>query len=596
MSVNVAMNGGGVLTLGDINICDVGTQQYRFRYDSVSTALNISSIYNNHVATLPYPNIFTSITQADFDNIVAGDTATIEKIKTEGYWIVGDFNKGGLVFFKTSSTIGYVFVRSLYDVINSFNSDVAYYTYWGDQNVPLQKTDFNSSGNTATLMYLFDKIYLNGTLNEGYTAVDYNQFFMEKYHYDATEQGFVYTRNWFNDISEASLWTGGNPSAWIVANALLDPKQWILNSGSGSSPAFSMIDRYYQWWNGGDVIDIPDPNAEGGYSGPAGGEDGDFDNSSDSVPIPELPPDMLIGSGIIELYSPSMTQLNDLINFLYNSSGSVVTELKKIWTNPMESIISFGIVPFSLTTGTNQRVHFCGVDSEVSMPIVSSQYVSKNFGTKHVKKYWDNALDFSSYTKIKLWLPFIGFVNLNCDDVMGSDVTIQYNIDLLTGDCIAYVHCQRTDYFDIAYDGALYSFKGNCLTQFPITGVSYAQLYSGLMNLAQNIMAPTPMSVAGIGSAILGQKASVERSGDISANSGSLGEYTPYFVIERPVQSLAVNFKKLEGYPSNVYAKLSDVSGYVEIDTNTFRIDSIPHILKEEAEELISILNGGFII
>lgn len=596
MSVNVAMNGGGVLTLGDINICDVGVNQFRFRYDSVSTPLNINAIYNNHITTLPYPNIFTSMTQADFDNIVAGDTATIEKITNEGYWLVGDFNKGGLVFFKTSTTIGYGFVRSLYDVINSYNSDVAQYLYWGDQNVPLQKTDFSTTGTTDTMLYIFDQIYLNGVINSGYCAVDYNQFFMETYHYDASQSGFVYSRNWKNNISEASLWTGGNPSAWIVANASVSPKQWILNSGSGSTPAFAMIDRYYQWWNGGDVIDIPDPNSEGGYSGPAGGEDGDFDNSSDSVPIPELPPDMLIGSGIIELYSPSMTQLNDLINFLYNSSGSIVTELKKIWTNPMESIISFGIVPFSLTTGTNQRVHFCGVDSEVSMPLVSSQYVSKNFGTKHVKKYWDNALDFSSYTKIKLWLPFIGFVNLNCDDVMGSDVTIQYNIDLLTGDCIAYVHCLRTDYFDIAYDGALYSFKGNCLTQFPITGVSYAQLYSGLMNLAQNIMAPTPMSVAGIGNAILGQKASVERSGDISANSGSLGEYTPYFVIERPVQSLAVNFKKLEGYPSNVYAKLSDVSGYVEIDTNTFRIESIPHILKEEADELISILNGGFII
>ena len=173
---------------------------------------------------------------------------------------------------------------------------------------------------------------------------------------------------------------------------------------------------------------------------------------------------------------------------------------------------------------------------------------------------------------------------------------IKYNVDLLTGDCIAYVHCAREDYFDVAYDGALYAFKGNCLTQFPITGVSYAQLYSGLMNLASNIMLPTPASVAGIGSAILGQKVDIQRSGEISANAGSLGEYTPYFVIERPIQSLAINFKKLEGYPSNIYAKLDDLAGYVEIDENTFRIENIKNILKEEADELLQILNGGFII
>ena len=76
-------------------------------------------------------------------------------------------------------------------------------------------------------------------------------------------------------------------------------------------------------------------------------------------------------------------------------------------------------------------------------------------------------------------------------------------------------------------------------------------------------IASTAMSV--VETAI--SKPSINRSGSLNGDSGFLGNYTPYLIVERPVQALPSLYKNQIGYPSREAGKISKFTGYLEVET-----------------------------
>ena len=89
---------------------------------------------------------------------------------------------------------------------------------------------------------------------------------------------------------------------------------------------------------------------------------------------------------------------------------------------------------------------------------------------------------------------------------------------------------------------------------------------------------------------VMGGKVSIQHSGTISGSAGLLGVRRPFIIIEYPNQSLAENYKHFVGYPSNIFAKLSDVSGYTECEQVI--VENFPGTDNEYAE-MLEALKGG---
>ena len=51
--------------------------------------------------------------------------------------------------------------------------------------------------------------------------------------------------------------------------------------------------------------------------------------------------------------------------------------------------------------------------------------------------------DYNPHTTVSLYLPFIGIVPLNVDDVMRATITVKYGVDVFTGACLAMVEVSR---------------------------------------------------------------------------------------------------------------------------------------------------------
>ena len=593
MAQNVALNNDEVITIGDINAYDVGHDVWFTFMNTKSTAFSLKE-WKSYVTDKPTSTIYENLTQEIYEAVKDGTATaeTLNHLENDGYWLLGDYVNGGLVILNRASTnrVGYLLVKKLEDTGNDINNwfydgvleqDI-YDPYYGDLFVAF----FDIYKRNGTFITGHSCRYTGSTLTGKWSVSD-NQVIYTRY---PMPQGFGVTSIEPDDF---------------VNNLLIFYKTTFICTDNGG--VISINDNYYPWWAVGNMP-VPDPN-EGGGGSSTGGGDGSFDNTSDSIPIPSLPPDLLLSSGIVKMYYPSAQEMSAFTNFIYSSPTSIIDNFKKIWANPMDSIISLGTVPFNVTTTTPEEVKFCGVPSGISMAPIASQYIQIDCGYKKIDKYWDGALDYNNYTKIKLFLPFIGFIDLNKDDANGATVTVKYNIDLYTGDALAFVHIAKTDYpvkapeseklkQAVNIDGTMYVHKGNVLSQVPLTGANYQGLYSGIMNVATGaLMGGMAGAVAGIGADIMSQKVNVTRSSHLSPNAGELGEYTPYLVIERPIQSLATGFNSKFGYPSNMYKTIKNLSGlgYIQIEPDSLIIDDLKDkgVTNEEITQLKSILASG---
>lgn len=211
-----------------------------------------------------------------------------------------------------------------------------------------------------------------------------------------------------------------------------------------------------------------DSNDEGGTS-EIGGGDGDFNDNSDPITIPTPPILSAHNSGFVTLFRPSISQLQNLANYLWSNITDIPDNLAKIFQNPMDYFIAFNIVPCVPDVDTPRNIKIGLLTSNIEMPPVLSQWYSADLGTIQINKYWGSALDYSPYTKISLMLPFIGSVTLNTDEVMDSTLGITYHIDLLSGQCVALITVNNN---------VLYQFTGQCAVSIPMTSSDFSRIYT----------------------------------------------------------------------------------------------------------------------
>ena len=337
----------------------------------------------------------------------------------------------------------------------------------------------------------------------------------------------------------------------------------------------------------------------------AGGT-GNFDSHSDNIVIPNINtlPDIRT-KNFIKIYTPTDTELYNLATYLWGNTFDI-SQLKKLFANPFDTIISLSLVPVTIPTSGNTTVKIGNIDSGISVAIAGQQYIDVDCGYIDIAEFWGAYLDYAPYTKIDLFLPFIGYKTLNTDEVMRGKLYIKYRIDILTGACVAFL------YNDIA---VLYQYVGNCSLQIPITAADYTQTIQSLLSLANtginvlsggvvagvrggvlNGVVQTVGNMANQSGAILSDiantKPTIERSGGLTTFAGVLGLQKPYLTITRPKATIPDNQNRLMGYPSQTYVNFSQLSGFTMIENCNFKGGVCTD---KEKEEILNLLYQGVI-
>lgn len=308
-------------------------------------------------------------------------------------------------------------------------------------------------------------------------------------------------------------------------------------------------------------------------------------------------PPAVIPTGSVDalysIYNPTQAQVNSFGAWLW--SPDFVDQLKKLFNDPMQSIIGLHKVFATPATSGTGTIHVGYLDSQVGSKLVSDQYTEVDCGSISLVEYFGNALDYLN-TDIYLYLPFVGIVPLNVDDVMRATIGVKYKVDVLTGACLAVVNVSRD-----GAGGQLYTYSGNCAVQYPLSSGSYMGIVASIAGIAGAVVgtiatggAMLPVAIGAGASALSGAKTKVEHSGSLSGNAGAMGIKKPYLIIRRPQTAIADNFDVFKGVSNNEFVSLGSCSGYTQI--RYVNLENFAGATKEELYEIENLLESGIII
>lgn len=312
---------------------------------------------------------------------------------------------------------------------------------------------------------------------------------------------------------------------------------------------------------------------------------------------PVVPPvlDTTPSTKLFTVYNPTDSELDALGAYLWNAS--IIDELKKIWQDPLDGIILLQKVYCTPVTGSTHNIILGKLDSGVSSSIVTSQFTTINCGYITIAEDKKNVTDYSPYASVQVYLPFIGIVQLDVDEVMGAQLNIRYTIDVYTGTCIAEIYANRSP--DMTVSKILYSFSGNCAQMIPLTASTAGGLLSTLASIgsaAIGVVAGGGALAAVSGATMIGHSLSHEmlhigHSGSMSSNAGILGQRKPYLIIGRRHGYDANAYNEIYGYPCNKTIYLSNADGYTQIKA----INLQSRATSAEKAEIVELLKSGVI-
>lgn len=363
-------------------------------------------------------------------------------------------------------------------------------------------------------------------------------------------------------------------------------------------------------------IFVPDPLGPPSDQDPGG--DGPREDESDEIDFPDLPTIGATNAGMVTLFNPTLGDLILLNNFLWSTFD--LNSFKRMFADPMDCIIGLYVLPFAISSSGTKPLSVGNVPTGLTFQVASTQFVEVDCGSLIVPEYWKCYLDYSPYTKIQLYLPYIGVEEISADDVMGQTVTIKYHVDILTGSCVAMVKSKGS---------ILYTFTGHCSVQIPITSNNMDEIMSYASRLAVTAAAGAIGATAGNAmdasesaqgggilsagngdenssgirnaahslvsgiSNVMGMKFSTRRAGAIGSFGGFLAPQKPYFIITRPNLCLAEDQGWYAGYPAWKTKKLGTIAGYAKVDS--VHLENIP-CTENELSEIESLLKGGVIL
>lgn len=593
-----------------------------------------------------------------FDNIAVGEKAFL----TENVWVeITQITSAGIVYGDIATKIGtsqlyhysiaqnnWTSTSALGNAITLRGFDSTYYRYY---NLYIIHRDFQFSNGYQypmvfpLLNYSFVRIFDRNRIQTdgaGNTLVEYLAVDTTESIDISTEKGIAgiaYSSTYGeyyatsgitygNDSSSAHLLykgvTNDMLASWAGGEIALISAPSPNNIQSGAS--YTIFDLPFNQLFGmafdemGEQTPEPGPTPEpGDYPGPPStpdGGDGEFDDTSDNIDIPTPPStSVAIDTGALTLWHVTRAQLKYLIdNYLWKQS------IVEQWTygKPIDSIVSLKMLPFTISDNIEspEYIYIGTVPTNAPGYRIENQYRQIDLGELFIPKYWGNFMDYSPYTKIEIFLPFIGIREIDTDLFMEKTIHVKYNIDLTTGDGICLISSKKDE-----LEQLIYQFPCSVAYDIPLSSTNYAEHKSaGAMAVATTVggiagavigsgILPGAGTVSGamLGKAAIGVAAAgiagvstiahgkprVDKSGTISSNMGYLSHLTPYVIISRPIQSVPENYNHYIGYPSNITATLEDLEGFTQL--KSFHLDGFD-ATDEELEELDTLLRGGIIL
>lgn len=365
----------------------------------------------------------------------------------------------------------------------------------------------------------------------------------------------------------------------IWKNATTGKYNFNVQVGSGYYKASqtTYADTYLNGADLGHIYNPANPMDNKEQEGDEGGN-GDWDNESDPIPVPDLPSIDITALGGLHLYKINASAFASLMSFMNSTEPGAA--IAKWFINPIQAISACYILPYPIKGTSDTTVTLLGLPTTIAAN-ACPPWTEWDLGSVYIKtRFGDCFLDYAPTTRVSLYLPFCGVKPLNTDDVIGHNVGIVYHFDNLSGTCVVYVTIDTN---------VRYTFSGSCAVGVPISQNNWGQTYiaaataaagfaSGIVSGASGALAAGGNMNTVIGNALtqgikqsgglsaFNAKPTISRSGSITGSAAALGYNKPFLIIERPVKTKMGDPTPLIGNTTSRVMPLGSLSGFTSIE------------------------------
>lgn len=281
-------------------------------------------------------------------------------------------------------------------------------------------------------------------------------------------------------------------------------------------------------------------------------------------------------------YELSVERLNNIAIKLW--SEDFFSNILLLNNSPIENILSCKLLPLSLS-GSESTVKIGNVDMGINGNRLSKTVYRYNIGTITIPRVSDMGfLNYAPYTSIVIFLPFIGFKELNTSDIMGRNISVDYIVDVITGACKAIITVNNYQ---------CYEFDGNCGIDIPLTAGNRSQVEMGYVKSAVGVVSNIASKNIGgaISSGISGamQQYHYSTNGSYSPATGAYEDRTCFVIIDRPQYTEVSKFGHTKGYKCQLSKTIGSLKGFVKTTENVDLSNiSAPEYCKKKILDLLS--------
>ena len=212
------------------------------------------------------------------------------------------------------------------------------------------------------------------------------------------------------------------------------------------------------------------------------------------------------------VYAPTDENMKKINNTLFIDNNDVINKFisyKKFWCK----------IPIDGTA----KMKAGNYDFKFEAPVVHDNIIDVDCGSVNVDELHHSLLDYSPFSRLTIYLPFIGFMDLDDKLVMGKTVRVNYRVDVLSGRCLAEIYTMIDDNTE------------SCIASYAGTIASDEPLSQGQVNYKGGYELMTSMQ---------------------------LGELIPFILVNTqvPLDSDGTN---LDGLPVEEVKRVGDCTGYI---------------------------------
>ena len=358
----------------------------------------------------------------------------------------------------------------------------------------------------------------------------------------------------------------------------------------GNTVAMPFVVNNEQLAKTGDLKDFPLYVPAGVPENETGGGEGNGDNDSDKVDEAKNPDLSPISAGN-NLYAMNQSELEETFNFLWDGHNKDILGITVSEANILDSLCNCFYFPFDIlahdtTHCSDGKVVAAGYASEINSKIIENGYNKRfNFGDIKISEYYGSYLDYAPYTTISIYLPYIGFKQLDVSKVMEKTINVTYGVDFSQGIVTAYI-----SYY---YDGnkqVFAEFSGQMGIPLKVTGKNTTAAENAVKDAAFAVGGFALAAISALAAPATGGASLIGTVGAIGAGVNAIGStinattiqpdsvsignagaenwlISPqgcYVYIQRPTTATPEDFKETNGWATRYTGLVSEFTGYLE--------------------------------